>query len=572
VADDDTGTPIIPGYSGLTLISRGSTAKVYRATQDRLNRPVAVKVLRVDDELTTAAQVRQELETTVALSQMPHIVSIIDTGTTDAGRPYIVMEYCEDGSYGHILAKTGPLPVHEVVDVGIKVAEALQAAHAVGIIHRDVKPHNVLRSKYGPALTDFGIARATGDLSGTITLNKLTPQHASPEALRREAQGPASDVYSLASTMWNLLLGYPPFANPGDNSPDPFEYRDRVLRDPLPPMPRADVPPFIQDEISRAMAKAPNERHRSAADFADALRRAWSRGTGEVWAPPAGYQPLTGGPETARTPSGMTGHGNSTGFGGPDTEFNAPPELHAPPEAPVSTGAPQPPAPAPPFSTPPFSTPPFSGPPAAAAPPYAPPPDALAGGTPVSLAPPTDAPAHQYQQAYQAPAAPYPPAPAPPGPPDLDGGEPHRRISIWPFVAAAVAGVLIGLGVLVGLRFTGNSGKPEAHGTPTPTVAASEDPSITPTGVTLTDHQTWVELSWRDHSDGKALFFVVGGPVGTTPGQLSQPARSTSRRIDGLRTDVDYCFNVMAMLSVDQVSPSSRVCTTRGTPSPGPTA
>ena len=96
MADTATGVsggPVIAGYSGLRLISRGSTAKVYRAVQDKLHRQVAIKVLRVDDVMTTWDQVRQELETTVALSAQPHIVSIIDTGMTDGGRPYIATAF-----------------------------------------------------------------------------------------------------------------------------------------------------------------------------------------------------------------------------------------------------------------------------------------------------------------------------------------------------------------------------------------------------------------------------------------------------------------------------------------------
>ncbi|GIG61003.1 hypothetical protein Lfu02_53750 [Longispora fulva] len=264
--------PALPGYSDLQLIANGSTALVFRATQARLNRMVAVKVLLIDDVMTTQATVEQELATTVALSSQPHIVSIIDTGTTADGNPYIVMEYCEGGSYAQILKQRGPLTVSEVLEVGMKIGEALHAAHQAGIVHRDVKPPNILRSQFGPALADFGIARAPDALAGTMTMGKLTPHHASPEAFMLGAQSGSSDLYSLASTMWNLLAGRPPFADPNASN-DPMSFRDRVLNQPVPRVPRVDVPEWLHEELTRAMAKNPADRHSSAMAFAEALRR-----------------------------------------------------------------------------------------------------------------------------------------------------------------------------------------------------------------------------------------------------------------------------------------------------------
>ncbi|MEV6525123.1 protein kinase [Longispora sp. NPDC051575] len=264
--------PVLPGYSDLQLIANGSTALVFRATQARLNRMVAVKVLLIDDVMTTQATVDQELATTVALSSQPHIVSIIDTGNTADGNPYIVMEYCEGGSYAQILKQRGPLTVPEVLEVGMKIGEALHAAHQAGIVHRDVKPPNILRSQFGPALADFGIARAPDALAGTMTMGKLTPHHASPEAFMLGAQSGSSDLYSLASTMWNLLAGRPPFADPNASN-DPMAFRDRVLNQPVPRVPRDDVPEWLHEELTRAMAKNPAERHTSAMAFAEALRR-----------------------------------------------------------------------------------------------------------------------------------------------------------------------------------------------------------------------------------------------------------------------------------------------------------
>ena len=102
-----------------------------------------------------ATNAERELATTVALSSQPHIVSIIDTGIIDDYRRYIVMEYCEGGSYAQILNDGGPMSVDDVIEVGIKIGEALHAAHQAGIVHRDVKPSNILRSRFGPALTDL---------------------------------------------------------------------------------------------------------------------------------------------------------------------------------------------------------------------------------------------------------------------------------------------------------------------------------------------------------------------------------------------------------------------------------
>lgn len=294
--------PGLMGYSGLELIAHGSSAIVFRATQNRLNRKVAIKVLLVDDVMTTDATVRRELETLVQLSSSPHIVSIIDTGVTDAGQPYIVMEYCEGGSYAQILKERGLLPVEEVIEVGIKIGEALHAAHEAGIIHRDVKPPNILRSRFGPALTDFGIAYATDELASTDTFYKLTPHHASPETLQQEHQTGQSDLYSLASTMWNLLAGRPPFANPGQ---DPEAFRQRVLSQPVSRVPRDDVPDWLQSELQRAMAKRATDRHPTALAFAETLRLNMARTSMSTpWQPRS--SPPGEGPPGPEAPHGHT--------------------------------------------------------------------------------------------------------------------------------------------------------------------------------------------------------------------------------------------------------------------------
>src|SRR5262245_46493364 len=276
--------PALPGYDNVQLIAHGTTALVFRATQTRLNRLVAIKVITVDPSVVPVNPAR-ELATTVALSSQPHIVSIIDTGVTEDDRPYIVMEYCEGGSYAQILRNGGPLAIDDVVKVGVTIGEALHAAHRAGIIHRDVKPSNILRSRFGPALTDFGIARAPDELGATLTRELMTPYHASPEALLLQAQSGQSDLYSLASTMWTLLVGHPPFVDPIQPPTDIYALRDHVLHDPLPPLHRDDAPQWLHAELAKALSRQPAQRHASAAEFAEALRR------GELGVPAAATQP-----------------------------------------------------------------------------------------------------------------------------------------------------------------------------------------------------------------------------------------------------------------------------------------
>jgi hypothetical protein len=163
------------------------------------------------------------------------------------------------GSYEQILRERGPLPVDEVVALGIAVGSALHAAHQAGLDHGDVRPSTI------PLDGDF--AAVPGPASTGLAA------HASPEALLGQAQSALSDVYSLASSLWTLLTGHPPFLPAGGAPPDRVAFRDRVLHDPLPPM-RPDVPDWLTAELTRALAKRPAQRHPSAQDFADALRRA----------------------------------------------------------------------------------------------------------------------------------------------------------------------------------------------------------------------------------------------------------------------------------------------------------
>jgi len=304
-----------------------------------------------------------------------------------------------------------------VVEVGIKIGQALHAAHQVGIVHRDVKPSNILRSRFGPALTDFGIARAPDELSTTLTREMMTPHHASPEALLHQAQSGLSDVYSLASTMWALLVGHPPFVDPAKPSMDMYLFRDKVLHDPLPAMPRGDVPAWLVTELHRAMAKLPAQRHGSAQEFSEALQR----GALGIEAPASTSRaPPVITPLTAVQETGVPADASP----GTDPRLAA---LPVPPAAPAMASAPPvapPPAVVPPV---PVASPPLAAPPPAVAPPapaprQGPPPSLPPAVGPTPLPPAVPAPPlPSHSPARPLPSHPLAASPGPAAPPVEQG-------------------------------------------------------------------------------------------------------------------------------------------------------
>ncbi len=267
--------PVIPGVEDLTEVGRGGMAVVYRGRQPAFSRDVAVKVVvvaGVDDR--TRQRFEQECQAVGALSEHPNIVTVHGAGETAEGLPYLVMGYQPGGSLADRLHRDGPLPWAEVADIGVKMAGALESAHRAGVLHRDVKPENILVSPFGePVLADFGIARVTGathlTASGMVT---GTPAHTAPETLRGEAPTAASDVYGLASTLHQLLSGMAAFVRPTDEST--LAIMNRVLADPPPDLSALGVPTALAQVVARGMAKEPAQRYATARDFGQALRRA----------------------------------------------------------------------------------------------------------------------------------------------------------------------------------------------------------------------------------------------------------------------------------------------------------
>ena len=556
---DPTHLPVsrVPGYRDLRLHRHGSSAEVYRATRERDGVTVAIKLLRLD-EMTTYQQFEQELAVALRLSAQPHVVRILDTGVVD-GRPYLVMEFCPDGSYDDVVSRHGPLSVRDAVDVGIAIAEALHAAHQMGVIHRDVTPGNILRAGHGPALADFGIARRPLDLSGTVTLHKLTPHHAAPEALLRQPQSAASDVYSLGSTLWQLLAGYPPFAQQGEQV-DPFTYRDRVLERPAPLIPRPDVPVWLQTEIARALAKAPADRHPSAAAFAEALRQGWQNWTGQAWRSPDSYPPLG----DARTATSPVAGSDRAATGGANRAPASPADAHQGwPDSgwadsaradsewadsgrgvagSVGSGGIG-------YRSGAVETSGFGRGELAS--------DGMSGATPRGSVPSPDedrtGSAVEVAHLGEAAAATASDTASP--------AVSRRRGAVAYLVAGVIGALLAGLIVVF---FTVVPGTPDAAPQQTPTVTASVSTDLAPTDVRLEDHGSSVVISWTDRTGGTAPHYVVGGPVGTTPHAMTQAEKGvTEVTIDALNPDTDYCFTVIAVISVDEVAPSGQICTDR---------
>ena len=262
------------GYEDLVRIDQGGFATIYRARDTRFDRAVALKVLH--SENLTARQLRRfrtECRATGRVSSHPNIVTVYDAGTTRGNRPWLAMEYCSGGSLASKVAAQGPLPVADVISIGARLCSALSAAHEAGILHRDVKPANVLLTSYGePALADFGIASVVvGADTGSIATETAayTVVHAAPEILEGKAGSPAADIYSLGSTLCTLLTGEAPFAKEASAGLAPLV--SRILANDLPALARPGVPPELEQLLRRCMAAEPQERPASAAELGLAL-------------------------------------------------------------------------------------------------------------------------------------------------------------------------------------------------------------------------------------------------------------------------------------------------------------
>jgi serine/threonine protein kinase len=263
------------------ILGFGGMSEVHLARDVRLHRDVAVKVLRADlaRDPSFYLRFRREAQNAAALNH-PAIVAVYDTGEAETATgplPYIVMEYVDGVTLRDIVHNDGPIEPRRAIEIIADACQALNFSHQHGIIHRDVKPANIMMSKSGAVkVMDFGIARALHDGGVSVTATAAvigTAQYLSPEQARGETVDARSDVYSLGCVLYEVLTGEPPFV--GD-SPVAVAYQ-HVREDPVPPSERNPaLSPELDAVVLKALAKNPDNRYQSAADMRTDLIRVHS--------------------------------------------------------------------------------------------------------------------------------------------------------------------------------------------------------------------------------------------------------------------------------------------------------
>ena len=269
----------IAGYRLEEQIGRGGMAVVFRAQDERLNRQVALKVLApalAADEDFRHRFIRESRS--AAAVDDPHIIPVFEAGEADEVL-FIAMRYVPGGDVRALLRRLGPLPTARAAGIISAVASALDAAHAAGLVHRDVKPANMLVDvRPGRPdhvyLSDFGLTKvavSSASMTGAgVILGTL--DYCAPEQIRGQQVDARTDEYALACAVFTLMSGTPPFHRDDDTA---VLYAQ--LSDPPPPLTlrRPDLPPAVDDVLQRALAKAPSDRYASCGEFADALRLAF---------------------------------------------------------------------------------------------------------------------------------------------------------------------------------------------------------------------------------------------------------------------------------------------------------
>ncbi|WP_210479022.1 serine/threonine-protein kinase [Naasia sp. SYSU D00948] len=251
--------PTLPGFAYVRALGSGGFADVFLYEQNMPRRQVAVKVMLAD---VVNDQVRQmfqaEANLMAQLSTHPSILTVYQASVSSDGRPYLVMELCSASLSERYRRERIPVP--EVLRIAIKIASAVETAHRAGVLHRDIKPTNILMTAYGhPVLSDFGIAATLAESERTESVGLSIPWSA-PEVLMDETSGTiASEVWAMAATVYSLLAGRSPFEVPGTDNKS-TDLINRINRAKPEPIDRADVPARLELVLQRAMSKKPEQR------------------------------------------------------------------------------------------------------------------------------------------------------------------------------------------------------------------------------------------------------------------------------------------------------------------------
>ncbi|ROR30728.1 serine/threonine-protein kinase [Mobilisporobacter senegalensis] len=271
-------------YEIIDKVGTGGMADVYKAKCHRLNRFVAIKILKPEysDDKSFVSKFRAEAQSVAGLSH-PNIVNVYDVGE-EAGLHYIVMELVEGITLKNFIERKGKLEIKEAVGIGIQIAQGMEAAHDNHIIHRDIKPQNIIISREGKVkVTDFGIAKAAS--SNTISSNTMGSVHyISPEQARGGYSDEKSDIYSLGVTLYEMLSGRVPFV--GDNSVSVALLHIQEEATPLREL-EPSIPISVENIVQKCMQKKPERRYLSAHDLIIDLKRSITNPNGDFVKIPA---------------------------------------------------------------------------------------------------------------------------------------------------------------------------------------------------------------------------------------------------------------------------------------------
>lgn len=266
-------------YQLVERLGQGGMAEVYKAFQPGVERFVAIKLLHSHraESADFVARFQREARA-IGRLQHPNIVRIIDFDVEDE-IDYMVMDYVTGGTLGDYLKTRKALPLSEALPIIAQLAEALAYAHQQGMLHRDIKPGNILfadETHTQVVLTDFGLARLLDDGDAKLTMTGAmigTPTYMSPEAVRGEPCDVRADIYSLGVVLYEMVTGKTPYA-----AETPYSMMMKQANEPL-PSPRTlkpDLPEVVEALLLKALAKAPEERFQSAGEFASAIQQVWA--------------------------------------------------------------------------------------------------------------------------------------------------------------------------------------------------------------------------------------------------------------------------------------------------------